>query len=74
MTRPEQPRWESKVVTRTATSTTIRFERKRQPGVTLLNAARVQGLAARTRAYLTRRGFAGALLGPVASLSQIFRT
>jgi alkylation response protein AidB-like acyl-CoA dehydrogenase len=29
----------------------------------LLNAARVQGLAARTRAYLTGRGFVGARIG-----------
>jgi hypothetical protein len=63
VTRSEQPRWESKTVARTATSTSIRFERKPQPAVTLLNAARVQGLAARTRAYLSGRGFTGARIG-----------
>jgi hypothetical protein len=63
VTRPEQPRWQATTVTRTATSTTLRFERKMQPAVTLLNAARVQGLAARTRAYLTGRGFRGATIG-----------
>jgi len=62
VTKPE-PRWEAKTVTRTATSTTIRFERKPQPAVTLLNAARVHGLAARTRAYLAARGFASARIG-----------
>lgn len=63
VTNSEKPRWEAKAVVRTATSTTIRFERKPQPTVTLLNAARVQGLAARTRAYLTRRGFAASRIG-----------
>jgi len=55
--------WESKTVARTATATTIRFEKKVQRGVTLLNAARVQGLAARTRSFLSLRGFAGARIG-----------
>jgi hypothetical protein len=62
VTRPE-PRWEARTVIRTATSTTIRFDKKMQPAVTLLNAARVQGLAARTRAYLAARGFAAAKIG-----------
>ena len=62
VTQPE-PKWEAKSVTRTATSTTIQFERKDQPAVTLLNAARVQGLAARTRAFLAMRGFRGAEIG-----------
>jgi hypothetical protein len=62
VTRPE-PRWEARTVARTATSTTIRFEKKAAPIVTLLNAARVQGLAARTRAYLSARGFSGAKIG-----------
>jgi len=62
ITRP-QPRWEAKTVARTATRTTIQFEKKVAPAVTLLNAARVQGLAARTKAYLSMRGFAGARIG-----------
>ena len=62
ITRPE-PRWEARTVTRTATTTTIQFEKKAAPAVTLLNAARVQGLAARTRAYLSMRGFAGLKVG-----------
>ena len=62
VTRPEL-KWESKTVARTATTTTIRFEKKLQSAVTLLNAARVQGLAARTRAFLSLRGFAGARIG-----------
>ena len=62
ITRPE-PRWEARTMARTATSTTIRFEKKTQPAVTLLNAARVQGLAARTRTFLAGRGFIGAKIG-----------
>ena len=58
-----QPTYVGRTVARTATSTTIRFEKKAVPLVTLLNAARVQGLAARTRAYLQERGFAGARIG-----------
>lgn len=63
VTKSERPQWEARTVARTASSTTIRFERRLQPGVTLLNAARVQGLAARTRAYLIGRGFGGARIG-----------
>ena len=62
VTRAE-PRWEARTVARTASSTTIRFEKKTQPAVTLLNAARVQGLAARTRTFLAGRGFIGAKIG-----------
>ena len=58
-----EPRWDARTVTRTATSTTIHFEKKPQAAVTLLNAARVQGLAARTRTYLAVRGFAAARIG-----------
>ena len=67
VTKPEL-RWVSKTVARTATATTIRFEKKVQPAVTLLNAARVQGLAARTRAFLSSRGFAGARIGDAPSV------
>jgi hypothetical protein len=62
VTRPE-PRWEARTVVRTATSTTIKFDRRPAVAVTLLNAARVQGLAARTQAYLAGRGFAAAKIG-----------
>lgn len=63
VTRAERPQWEATTVARTAQSTTIRFERKPQPAVTLLNAARVHGLAARTRNYLTGRGFGWSRIG-----------
>jgi hypothetical protein len=69
VTRPE-PRWEARTVTRTATSTTIHFDKKPQAEVTLLNAARVQGLAARTRAYLATRGFSGARIGDAPAVRQ----
>ena len=63
VTRTEPPRWQAKTIARTATSTTIRFDKRPQSAVTLLNAARVQGLAARTRAYLSGRGFSEARIG-----------
>ncbi|HEY0628612.1 MAG TPA: LytR C-terminal domain-containing protein [Sphingomicrobium sp.] len=63
VTRSEPLRWEAKTIARTATSTTIRFDKKLQPTVTLLNAARVQGLAARTRVFLAGRGFGGTRIG-----------
>ncbi len=69
VTRPE-PRWEARTVTRTATSTTIKFDRKPATAVTLLNAARVQGLAARTRAYLAGRGFAAARIGDAPAIRK----
>jgi hypothetical protein len=69
VTRPE-PRWEARTVTRTATSTTIKFDRTQTTAVTLLNAARVQGLAARTRAYLAGRGFAAARIGDAPAIRK----
>jgi hypothetical protein len=69
VTRSE-PRWEARTVARTATSTTIQFQKKVQPAVTLLNAARIQGLAARTRTYLAGRGFAGARIGDAPSVRK----
>jgi len=58
-----EPRWEAKTIARTATVTTIQFEKRAVTPVTLLNAARVQGLAARTRAFLEMRGFSSARIG-----------
>ena len=69
VTRAE-PRWEARTVTKSATSTTIRFEKKAQPAVTLLNAARVQGLAARTRSFLAGRGFTGTRIGDAPSVRR----
>lgn len=62
--------WEARTVTRTARSTTIQFDRKPAAVVTLLNAARVQGLAARTRAYLQNRGFASVKIGNAPAVRQ----
>jgi hypothetical protein len=62
ITRPE-PLWEARTIARTAQSTTIRFEKRPVSSVTLLNAARVRGLAARTRIYLSERGFRSAAIG-----------
>lgn len=66
----QAPTWEARTVARTARSTTIRFERRPAAKVTLLNAARVQGLAARTRAYLASRGFHGAAIGNAPMVRQ----
>ncbi len=65
-----EPRWQARTVSRTATSTTISFEKKPALAVTLLNAARIQGLAARTRAYLAARGFKGASIGDAPAVRQ----
>lgn len=62
-------RWQGRTVARTAHSTTIRFE-PRPAAVTLLNAARVQGLAARTRLFLATRGFRGATIGDAPAVRQ----
>lgn len=59
------PRWTPRRVAATAQSTTIRFDpvRRETPRLVLLNAARVDGLAAGTRAYLQQRGFAQIRIG-----------
>jgi hypothetical protein len=62
------PQWRSQLVNRSVHSTTIRFvplrtAQVRMPGVRLLNAARHQGLAARTRSYLTDRGWRQIAIG-----------
>jgi hypothetical protein len=58
----DEPRWRPQVVARTAQSTTVRWvplrtASARRPNVRLLNAARSQGLAARTRNVLLGRGW-----------------
>ena len=63
-------RWEARTIARTARSTTIRFEPRPAATVTLLNAARVQGLAARTRQYLSARGFRGSTIGDAPTVRQ----
>ena len=63
-------RWESRTIARTARSTTIRFEPQPATTVTLLNAARVRGLAARTRQYLAARGFRGSTIGDAPAVRQ----
>jgi tetratricopeptide (TPR) repeat protein len=57
-----EPRWRPQVVARTARSTTVRWVPLRtasstRPNIRLLNAARSQGLAARTRNVLLGRGW-----------------
>lgn len=55
--------WEVAAVAVRPQSTTIHFSKRAAAPVTLLNAARVAGLAARTRDYLARRGFTNAAIG-----------
>lgn len=61
VTRPE-PLWKAQLVEQTQRSATIGFRPLARPpmrvaSVILLNAARSQGLAARTRTYLSQRGW-----------------
>jgi tetratricopeptide (TPR) repeat protein len=62
-----QPRWKPVLVARTQASTTVRFvPLQPEPAIVplrLLNAAREQGLAARTRAMLARRGWRDVAIG-----------
>jgi hypothetical protein len=65
---PGAPRWASLVVKQDQRSATLRFVPLRQAGtrlasVRLLNAARVEGLAARTRSTLLDRGWRGIAIG-----------
>lgn len=56
-----EPAWRPTMVTRTTQSATVRWvalnDSGSQPNIRLLNAARSQGLAARTRDYLLARGW-----------------
>ena len=56
-----EPAWRSTMVARTAESAQVRWvalnDSGSQPNIRLLNAARSQGLAARTRDYLMARGW-----------------
>ena len=62
-----QPRWKPVIVARTLASTTVRFVPIRaEPAIIrlrLLNAARQQGLAARTRNVLASRGWRDVTIG-----------
>jgi tetratricopeptide (TPR) repeat protein len=62
-----EPTWRPTIVARTARSTTVRWVALNTgpvvPNVRLLNAARSQGLAARTRGYLLARGWRGIDIG-----------
>ena len=60
--------WIARKVAATPRSVTVRFER-RAPMV-VLNAARVAGIAARTRDYLARRGFSGARIGDAPAIRR----
>ncbi|MBA3511803.1 LytR C-terminal domain-containing protein [Sphingomonas sp.] len=63
-----RPHWRSEVVSRTAQSTTVRFVPLRKADarpvrIRLLNAARHEGLAARTRRLLVQRGWRQLAIG-----------
>lgn len=70
-----RPQWRSKIVARTAQSTTIRYvplrkAEARPVQIRLLNAARQQGLAARTRAVLAQRGWRKLAIGDANRVRQ----
>jgi hypothetical protein len=56
-----EPAWQAKVIAHTAQATTVRWtpleDGSGRPNIRVLNAARTQGLAARTRDYLMDRGW-----------------
>ena len=56
-----EPAWQAKVIAHTAQATTVRWtpleDASGRPNIRVLNAARTQGLAARTRDYLMERGW-----------------
>ncbi|MGZ2411058.1 tetratricopeptide (TPR) repeat protein [Sphingomonas sp. F9_3S_D5_B_2] len=62
-----QPIWQPRIVARTAQNVTVRWtplgQRAGRPNIRLLNAARNQGLAARTRNYLANRGWRNIEIG-----------
>ncbi len=67
------PQWQPTLVASSARSATIRFvplkqaaAASRSPSVRLLNAARVEGLAARTRTLLATRGWRNIAIGDAA--------
>ena len=63
----DTPMWRTQVVAQTLQSVTVRFVRfkaaQTRPAVMLLNAARRQGLAARTRELLAAKGWRGIEIG-----------
>ena len=68
--------WKPQVVRRSAESTTVRFVPLQRPvaiaqaRIRLLNAARRQGLAARTRTYLAQRGWQKMAIGNAPATRQ----
>ena len=67
------PQWRALTVARTQRSATVRFVPLRQAalrlsGVRILNAARVNRLAARTRSYLVGRGWSPMVIGDAPSV------
>ena len=64
----DRPQWRAKVISRSAQSTTVRFvplrsAEGRPVRIRLLNAARHEGLAARTRRLLAQRGWRQLAIG-----------
>jgi hypothetical protein len=65
------PVWTPRVVERTDRSTTIRFARNDPAAaVVLLNAARVDRLAARTRSYLSDKGWRSMAIGNASQVRE----
>lgn len=57
----ERSPWIARKVAASPRSVTVRFDKRE--AMVVLNAARIAGIAARTRDYLAKRGFSGASIG-----------
>lgn len=64
----ERSPWVARKVASTPRSVTIRFDQRE--AMVVLNAARIAGIAARTRDYLAKRGFSGASIGDAPATRQ----
>ena len=67
LTKPSSP-WTTRIVMAPTRSASIRFDGR--PAIVVLNAARVAGIAARTRDVLATRGFGRSRIGDAAMISR----
>lgn len=67
LTKPSSP-WTTRIVAAPTRSASIRFDGR--PAIVVLNAARVAGIAARTRDVLATRGFGRSRIGDAAMISR----
>ena len=67
LTKPSSP-WTTRIVAAPTRSASIRFDGR--PAIVVLNAARVAGIAARTRDVLATRGFGRSRIGDAAMIAR----